>query len=463
MLTIYNTLTQKKEIFKPIIKGQVSMYVCGMTVYDFCHIGHGRMFVVFDMIARYLRYRDYNVTYVRNITDIDDKIINRAAQDNIPIKELTEKMIKAMHEDEASLGVEQPNIVPRATQHVDDIIAMIQTLIDKGFAYQVKSGDIYYEVSKFKKYGQLAHQDLENLKSGARVNVLDEKRDPLDFVLWKMAKPEEPQWDSPWGAGRPGWHIECSAMSAECLGKEFDIHGGGLDLQFPHHQNEVAQSDAALGTQAVKTWMHVGFVKINEEKMSKSLNNFFTIREILKQYHPEVVRYFMLASHYRSPINYADDNLDSAHFALQRFYSTLRDLPDAQEDENMGDYEQSFIEAMDDDFNTPVAFSVLFDLARQINTLKKDGKLTEAAKYGTLLKRLGGILGFLTLKPEAFLHAGLSSEELILIENLILERETARAQKDWKTADTIREKLTQLHITLEDGPDGTRWRRHDEG
>lgn len=458
-MLIYNTLTQKKEEFKPIVPGEVRMYVCGMTVYDYCHIGHGRIFVVFDMVSRYLRYRNYKVTYVRNITDIDDKIINRAAQDDISISELTEKMINAMHEDEAALGVEQPDQVPRATEHVQDIINMVQILIDKGFAYQITNGDVYYEVSKFEKYGELAHQNLENLKSGARVNVLEEKRDPLDFVLWKMAKPDEPAWDSPWGAGRPGWHIECSAMSAECLGSNFDIHGGGLDLQFPHHQNEVAQSDAALDTQAVKTWMHVGFVKINEEKMSKSLNNFFTIREILKSYHPEVIRYFMLASHYRSPINYADDNLDSAHFALQRFYSTLRGLALTKEEGEMGDYEERFIDAMDDDFNTPLAFSVLFDLVRQINVFKKDLNLNEAAKYGALLKRLGSILGFLNLNPEEFLLSGLSAEEVQLIEKLIQEREAFRVAKDWKNADAVRDQLMQMNITLEDNVNGTSWRK----
>lgn len=459
MLKIYNTLTKQKEDFKPVHEGEVRMYVCGMTVYDYCHIGHGRIFVVFDMVARYLRYRGYKVTYVRNITDIDDKIINRANENNEPMEALTARMIEAMHEDERALGVEQPDKTPRATEHVDEIIKMVQTLIDKGFAYQAENGDVYFEVSKFEKYGHLAHQDLEHLKVGARVDVLDVKRDPLDFALWKVAKPDEPSWDSPWGAGRPGWHIECSAMSEECLGKEFDIHGGGLDLQFPHHQNEVAQSDAALDTQAVKTWMHAGFVNINEEKMSKSLNNFFTIREVLKQYHPEAVRYFMLASHYRSPINYADDNLDSAHFALQRFYSSLRDLPVEKEDKDMGDYEKRFTEAMDDDFNTPVAFSVLFDIARHINVLRRESKINEAAKYGALLKRLGGVLGFLQLEPQVFLHAGLSSEEVITIEQLIKERETARSEKDWATADALRDQLTQMHVRLEDNPEGTRWRR----
>jgi cysteinyl-tRNA synthetase len=328
MLQIYNSLTKQKELFKPIHQGQVNLYVCGMTVYDFCHIGHARVLVVFDIVTEYLRYLGYNVNYIRNITDIDDKIIDRAQKNQESFQQLTERFIQAMHEDFAKLGILPPIAEPKATDYIEPMISLIQTLLDKGFAYIADNGDVYYSVSQFKTYGALGHQDLEKLHSGARVAVIDAKHHPLDFVLWKLAKPQEPSWSSPWGNGRPGWHVECSAMSMDALGAHFDIHGGGLDLAFPHHENEIAQSEAASGEKFVNTWMHVGFVQVNQEKMSKSLGNFFTIRDVLKEYTPEVIRYFLMASHYRSPLNYSPENLQSAKAALERFYLCLRNFPE---------------------------------------------------------------------------------------------------------------------------------------
>lgn len=460
-MLIHNSLSKQKEPLKPIHPGEVRMYVCGMTVYDLCHIGHGRIFVVFDMVARYLRYRGYKVTYVRNITDVDDKIINRANENNESIDALTERTIKAMFEDEATLGVQPPDIVPRATQHIDEIIAMITTLVEKKHAYVADDGDVYFSVPSFSDYGKLAHQDLDALQAGHRVGVLDVKRNPLDFALWKLAKPDEPSWDSPWGAGRPGWHIECSAMSEKTLGEHFDIHGGGMDLQFPHHQNEVAQSEAAHGCQYVNTWMHVGYVQINEEKMSKSLGNFFTIREVVNTYDPETIRYFMLASHYRSPINYSEDNLNSAKAALTRFYASLRDFPEAAEikDERSEKYEQRYQAAMDDDFNTPVALAVLFDMVREINQLKDQDSVESAAQLAAQLRRLASLFGLLQRSPEEFLRSGVDQDEAEKIEALIVQRNTARADKDWGAADKIREQLSSMGVVLEDKAGQTVWRK----
>ncbi len=459
MLRIHNSLTKQKETFTPLTPPKVGIYVCGMTVYDYCHIGHGRIFVIFDMVVRYLRYRGYEVTYVRNITDIDDKIINRANENGESIDALTERTIATMHEDETSLGVLQPDLVPRATEYIDEIITMISTLIDKKHAYVSTNGDVNYSVSSFANYGQLAHQDLEKLRAGSRVDVAEDKRDPLDFVLWKMAKPNEPSWDSPWGKGRPGWHIECSAMSTKTLGKHFDIHGGGLDLVFPHHQNEIAQSEGANCCQMVNTWMHVGYVQIDQEKMSKSLGNFFTIREVLLTYDAEIIRYFMIASHYRSPINYSTANLQSAEHALQRLYLCLRDLPAAEEGDAASAFEPRFIEAMDDDFNTPLALAVLFDMAREVNRLKKAKQRNLAAQLATAMRRLSQVLGILHREPQAFLQSGLSTDQRDQIASLISERATVRANKDWQAADAVRAKLHAIGVEVEDRAEETIWYR----
>lgn len=457
MLLIYNSLTHEKEVFKPLVEGKVGIYVCGMTVYDDCHIGHARMLVVFDMITRYLRYRGYDVKYVRNITDIDDKIIKRANENKESISALTERTIASMHEDLESLNVLPPDIEPRATEYIDHMIKIIQELIDNKHAYVAANGDVCYRVNSFKTYGELAHQDLEKLRSGARIEVDKTKEDPLDFVLWKIAKPDEPSWKSPWGEGRPGWHIECSAMSIDCLGKHFDIHGGGIDLLFPHHQNEIAQSEAATGEKFVNIWVHNGFVQIEKEKMSKSLNNFFTIKDVLREYPAEVIRYFLLASHYRSPVNYSKDNLQSAFGALERFYIALRGLPEAKaEKDNV--YTTRFQEAMDDDFNTPIAFSVLFDLAREINRLR-DSHFDLAATLAASLKQLGGVLGLLQQDPEEFLRQGIDTHESQKIEALITARNNARTTKDWQEADRIRKQLSDLGIAIEDLPTGTIWRK----
>ena len=371
MLKLFNSLTRKKEEFVPIQPGKVRMYVCGMTVYDLCHLGHARVLVVFDVIVRHLRSLGYDVTYVRNITDIDDKIIARAQQNGEDIADLTERFIKAMHEDAAALGVQPPDAEPRATDSMDSILEMIGRLIDKGYAYQGENGDVFYAVGKFDGYGQLSGKRVEELRAGARVDVDQAKRDPLDFVLWKSAKAGEPGWPSPWGEGRPGWHIECSAMSTDCLGNHFDIHGGGMDLQFPHHENEIAQSEGATGEHFVNYWIHNGFVQVDEEKMSKSLGNFFTVREILQRYRPEEIRYFILSSHYRSPLHYSDDNLDQARGALQRLYTALRGSAVNDDAALDADYEERFRAAMNDDFNTPEALAVLFDLARAQNEARE--------------------------------------------------------------------------------------------
>jgi cysteinyl-tRNA synthetase len=462
MLSIYNTLTRQKEAFTPIEPGKARMYVCGMTVYDYCHLGHARVMVVFDMVARWLRQSGYAVTYVRNVTDIDDKIIKRANDNGETIGDLTGRFIDAMHADERALGVLPPDIEPRATQSIADMLRMIQTLIDRGLAYVGGNGDVFYAVSKFGNYGQLSGKNLDELRAGERVNVDEAKRDPLDFVLWKMAKPGEPYWESPWGHGRPGWHIECSAMSTCCLGNHFDIHGGGMDLQFPHHENEIAQSEGATGEKFVNLWMHNGFVRVNEEKMSKSLGNFFTVREILARYRPEAVRFFILNSHYRSPLNYCDENLDEANAALTRLYTALRGLEPAGEGAQGDAYRARFAEAMDDDFNTPEAIAVLFELAREVNRARTANP-AEAVGLAAVLKDLGGVLGLLQADPEEFLQGGVSAEADGLsaeaIEGLIQQRLDARKNKNWAEADRIRNELKEKGVVLEDGAGGTTWRR----
>ncbi|PRY70930.1 cysteine--tRNA ligase [Halomonas ventosae] len=466
-MQIYNTLTRRKAPFTPIEPGKVRMYVCGMTVYDFCHLGHARVMVAFDVITRYLRARGYEVTYVRNVTDIDDKILRRAEENGESISSLTERMIAAMHEDEARLGVLPPDREPRATRHIGEIIAMIETLIAKGYAYAADNGDVYYRVRRFARYGRLSNRDPDEMRAGARIEVDEHKEDPLDFVLWKAAKPGEASWPSPWGEGRPGWHIECSAMSTCCLGETFDIHGGGPDLMFPHHENEIAQSEAATGHAYVHTWMHAGAVRVNHEKMSKSLGNFFTIREVLEHHDPEVVRYLLVASHYRSPINYAPESLAEARKSLERFYNSLEGL--AREGRSLegiepvegavdGRFDERFTAAMDDDFNTAEALSVLFDLARELNRARKEAP-EQAPALAAELRRLGGILGLLQQDPVAFLKGG--AGELPLSEAEIQARIDARAAakqaRDFAAADAIRDELAALGIILKDAREGTTW------
>lgn len=450
MLKIYNTLTRSKEVFTPRVAGKVGMYVCGMTVYDYCHVGHARVMVVFDTVVRYLRYSGYEVTYVRNITDIDDKIIHRANENGEDFHALTERFIDAMHEDEDALSVMRPDIEPRATSSIHDIIAMIEELIENQFAYVGTNGDVFYAVEKFKNYGQLSGKNLDDLQAGERVDVDLAKRNPMDFVLWKMAKEDEPFWESPWGNGRPGWHIECSAMSTCCLGNSFDIHGGGMDLQFPHHENEIAQSEGATGEKFVNLWMHNGFVRINEEKMSKSLGNFFTVREVLKQYRPEIVRFFILSSHYRSPLNYSNESLNDASAGLTRLYTALRDVEIIETDID-SEFKARFEDAMNDDFNTPVALAVLFDVARELNK-------TKSPVLAATLKSLASVLGLLQDDSEAFLKG--ENEDDAEIEAQIQARIDAKKSKNWALADQIRDELKAKNAILEDSPDGTtRWRR----
>ena len=456
MLQIHNTISRKKEEFKPINEGQIGMYVCGVTVYDLCHIGHARTFVNFDMVVRYLRYRGYKVRYIRNITDIDDKIIKRANERKVSAKELAENFIVEMHKDFDALNIMRPDEEPRATETIPEIIALVQRLIDNGNAYVADNGDVMFAIDTFKQYGRLSGQNLEELEAGARIEVEKTKRNPFDFVLWKMSKPGEPSWSSPWGEGRPGWHIECSAMNLKYLGENFDIHGGGSDLIFPHHENEIAQSCCACHSKYVNYWMHSGMVMINHEKMSKSLNNFFTIRDVLEHYDAETIRFFLLSAQYRSPLNYTQENLDKAKASLARLYTALRDvIPVKAEGED--EYTKRFKELMDDDFNTPGAMAVLFDLAKAVN--KEEGE-TKAKLAGRLIE-LGAVLGILYQDPSSFLKGEDSSDddEVSVIEALIQERKDARARKDFKAADAARDKLTAMGIVLEDGPSGTTWRR----
>jgi cysteinyl-tRNA synthetase len=438
------------------------MYVCGMTVYDLCHLGHARVMVVFDVVYRYLRALGYPVTYVRNITDIDDKIIRRAEERGEPFDALTARFIAAMHEDAAALGCLSPDAEPRATAHIPEILDMIATLIARGLAYTAANGDVYFAVGAFPGYGRLSGKDPADLRAGARVEVEEAKRDPLDFALWKAAKPGEPAWDAPWGAGRPGWHIECSAMSTCCLGNHFDIHGGGADLQFPHHENEIAQSEGATGEPFVEVWMHNGFVRVNEEKMSKSLGNFFTVREILARYRPEEVRYFILTSHYRSPLNYDEEHLTNARAALTRFYTALRGLPSAAPAGGEA-FRTRFSAAMDDDFNTPVALAVLFDLVREINRVRPQDEAA-AAGLGAELRSMGAVLGLVQGDAQGYLRgAGGSAQEGegsdAFVEAQIAARIEARQARNWAEADRIRDALAAAGIVLEDGPAGTTWRR----
>ncbi|MBK1871951.1 MULTISPECIES: cysteine--tRNA ligase [Marinobacter] len=461
MIRIYNTLTQQKETFTPIEPGKVRMYVCGMTVYDYCHLGHARVLVAFDVITRYMRSRGYDVTYVRNITDIDDKILRRAEENGEPFTELTERMIAAMHEDEARLGVLSPSEEPRATDYIAEIIAMISTLIESDHAYAAANGDVYFSVESFENYGKLSKKKLEDLLAGARIDVQEAKRSPADFALWKAAGEGEVSWPSPWGNGRPGWHIECSAMSTHCLGNTFDIHGGGPDLLFPHHENEIAQSECATGHTFVNTWMHAGAIRVNKEKMSKSLGNFFTIREILETYPPEVVRFFLVSSHYRSQVDYSEDNLAEAGRSLARLYHALRgvepmssnDVPDTEQD-------RRFVELMNDDFNCPGAISVLHALANDINQHRREGREDDARKAATVMIRLGDVLGILQQNPDAFFQAD-SGGELTAedIEAKIQARADARKSKDFAGADRIRDELAEQGIILDDSREGTSWRR----
>lgn len=459
MLKIYNTLAREKQVFKPMIAGKVSMYVCGMTVYDYCHLGHARVMVAFDMVNRWLRASGYDVTYVRNITDIDDKIIKRAQENNETIAQLTQRFIDAMDEDSAKLGVMRPTLEPRATDFVDGMISMIAALVEKGCAYAADNGDVFYAVNSFAGYGKLSGKSLEDLRAGERVEVDTHKKDAMDFVLWKAAKPNEPSWDSPWGKGRPGWHIECSAMSSHYLGAQFDIHGGGQDLQFPHHENEIAQSEAAHShdgqpCQMVNYWMHNGFVRVDDEKMSKSLGNFFTIRTVLEQYDAEVVRFFILRAHYRSPLNYSDQHLDDAKAALTRLYTALRGVELA---DTGIDWQQpaaiAFKAAMDDDFNTPEAFAVLFDLATEVNK-------TKSIAAASLLKGLASVVGLLQRDADVFLQGDAEPDEPLLdVEALIVQRNAAKQAKNFAEADHIRQTLADAGIVLEDSPQGTTWRR----
>lgn len=462
MLLIHNSESKKKEPFQPIHAGEVRMYVCGMTVYDYCHIGHARVLVSFDVVTRWLRNQGWKVSYVRNITDIDDKIIKRANENNEDFHALTERFIVAMNEDADALGVVRPDTEPKATEYVPQIIAMVEQLIARGHAYPASNGDVYYDVSSFKPYGRLSKRNLEDLQAGARVEIDEIKTDPLDFVLWKSAKPGEPSWDSPWGKGRPGWHIECSAMSTCCLGNHFDIHGGGGDLQFPHHENEIAQSEGATGETYVNTWMHVGFVQVNDEKMSKSLGNFFTIRDVLKHYPAEVLRYFIIASHYRSPLNYSSEALDNARVSLERFYTALSGLDLAGVAEPVTDHEARFTSAMNDDFNTPEALAVLFELVREVNRLEKAGHRKEASAHALLLRRLGGVLGLLQQDPESFRQGGAGNAGFVAeVEQVIAEIAAARQAKDFARSDSLRDALKEKGVIVEFGREGIKWRKAD--
>ncbi|MFU2128599.1 cysteine--tRNA ligase [Gallibacterium anatis] len=458
MLKIFNTLKREKEIFTPIHPNQVGMYVCGVTVYDLCHIGHGRTFVSFDVIARYLRYLGYHLTYVRNITDVDDKIIKRALENHETCEHLVDRMVAEMYKDFDALNIQRPDFEPRATHHIPEIIALVQRLIDNGHAYVAQNGDVMFDVDSFPEYGKLSRQDLSQLQAGARVEINDIKKNPMDFVLWKMSKENEPSWQSPWGAGRPGWHIECSAMNCKQLGEHFDIHGGGSDLMFPHHENEIAQSCCAHGGAYVNYWLHSGMIMVDKEKMSKSLGNFFTIRDVLQHYDAESVRYFLLTAHYRSQLNYSEENLKLAHSALERLYTALRGTDANAKAAGGEQFIEAFKAAMDDDFNTPGALSVLFDMARELNKLKAEQD-PQTDAFAARLRELAGVLGLLYQDPETFLQAGIDDDETKTIEALIAQRNQARANKDWATADAARDKLAAMGVVIEDGANGTTWRK----
>lgn len=458
MLKIFNTLTREKEQFKPIRGNDVGMYVCGVTVYDLCHIGHGRTFVCFDVIARYLRYLGYHLNYVRNITDVDDKIIKRALENGESCEQLVDRMVTEMYKDFDALNVLRPDIEPRATHHIKEIIEIVDKLIQRGHAYKADNGDVMFDVESFKEYGRLSRQDLSRLQAGARVEINEIKKNPMDFVLWKMSKADEPSWDSPWGAGRPGWHIECSAMNGKCLGEHFDIHGGGSDLMFPHHENEIAQSCCAHGGQYVNYWIHSGMIMVDKEKMSKSLGNFFTIRDVLTHYDAESVRYFLLTAHYRSQLNYSEENLELAQGALERLYTALRGTDQNAQPAGGETFVAAFKDAMDDDFNTPNALSVLFDMARELNKLKNEDPI-KANGLAAQMRNLASVLGLLEQVPEVFLQSGSDDAEVSRIEALIAQRNEARAVKDWARADAARQELSALGVILEDGPGGTTWRK----
>ncbi len=461
MLSIYNSLTNRKEVFEPIVPGKVCMYVCGMTVYDYCHIGHARVLVVFDVVYRFLKHLGFDVTYVRNITDIDDKIINRANENGEGFLELTQRFIDAMHKDTDPLGILRPDHEPRATDHIRAILQMVESLIERGYAYQADNGDVYFEVSRFDRYGDLSGKKLEDLRSGERVEIDENKRDPADFVLWKSAKSGEPSWPSVYGEGRPGWHIECSAMSTQMLGNHFDIHGGGQDLQFPHHENELAQSECCTGETFVNYWMHNGFVRVNEEKMSKSLGNFFTLRDVLLDYKAEEIRYFILSSHYRSQLNYSEEQLTNARSALQRLYAALLDTKVVEVPQNT-DYQKRFELALNDDFNTANALAVLFELVRDINRAKNN-KPDSVDSLSSLLKYLASIIGLLESDPELFMKSSVSRSDNLTdaeVDVLIDQRLQARRNKEWAEADRIREELANAGISIEDAAGGTRWRKN---
>lgn len=456
-LQIHNTLSREKQPFSPIEPGHVRLYVCGMTVYDYCHLGHARVMAVFDLVQRWFKARGYRVTYVRNITDVDDKIIRRAVERGMTVRELTDRFIQAMHEDTDALGIERPTHEPRATDYIPQMQGLIQRLLDKGLAYQDAAGDVDFAVRAFPGYGRLSGKTLDELHAGERVEVDLAKRDPLDFVLWKRAKPDEPaevRWNSPWGPGRPGWHIECSAMSCALLGEHFDIHGGGADLQFPHHENEIAQSEGASGGTFVNVWMHNGFVRVNEEKMSKSLGNFFTIRDVLKVFDAETVRFFIIRAHYRSPLNYTEDNLRDARHALSRLYTALQDFADVPAAVDWAQPQaQRFAAAMDDDFNTPEALAALFELASEVNR-------SRSRELAGLLKGLGATLGLLQQAPQQFLQAGAGDADTAWIEQQVQARAAAKAARDFAAADHIRAELLERGIVLEDKPGGvTVWRQ----
>tara|TARA_B100000927_G_scaffold55141_1_gene42112 strand:+ start:537 stop:1907 length:1371 start_codon:yes stop_codon:yes gene_type:complete len=455
-LRIFNTLSGKKEAFKPIDENSVRMYICGMTVYDDTHIGHARTFLSFDLIVRYLRNIGFKVTYVRNITDVDDKIISRAKELNLDPTDLVQKYINSMQEDFESLGMINPDLEPRATENINSIISLIETLIDKGHAYEGDS-DVYFSVESFKSYGKLSGRNLEDMLAGARVDIDVDKKNPSDFVLWKKDT-EGIKWDSPWGLGRPGWHIECSAMSIDALGETFDIHGGGSDLKFPHHENEIAQSECVTGKDFAKIWMHTGSLRIDKEKMSKSLGNFVTVKESLENHSPEVLRLFLISSHYRSPLNYSDESIEEAKSSLDRLYNSIEDLEYLSKESVKSEYSDKFHNAMQDDFNTPSAISVLFEIARQVNSLKKDNEIEEATKLASELYDLSSILGLLQQDPNDYFRDGINISES-QIQSLIDKRNKARAEKDFTLSDKIRDDLLEMGIALEDRNNETVWRK----